>query len=122
MKFQSIQFTLSDVEIYNKTIPQFYETVAKHIGINDDTVQFDCTRINIAANIQDEIYKAYERQYPDVFANRQSDATCEVTMFLACSGPKVDHSLPKNTVDIQEGFLVKKQSSINLKCVGAIKC
>lgn len=100
------------LEIDNKKLEemllsQFYELVGEELGFDttDETIRYDCRKIEIAKNIQDIFYLAYETAYPDAFAGNYSQAMTEVTMILALSGPKVNRNLPDNTVSIEEDFI-----------------
>ena len=83
----------------------FYNTVAREMGYTDTSdLHYDCRKVNIAKNIQDGFYKYYEASAnPD--ANEFFDVLVDITMLLACSGPKVDEALKANEVEIFDGFI-----------------
>lgn len=86
---------------------EFYDMVAREIGYTDiDNLEYDCRKINIAANIQDKFYAFYT----DVAKRNDktlsdNDIKVGTTMLLAMSGPKVDETLKANEVEIFEGFI-----------------
>ena len=98
---------IDNKELEGKLLLQFYEIIGRELGFdtNDKTIRYDCRKIEIAKNIQDIFYSAYEMAYPDAFAGSYSQAVTEVTMILALSGPKVNHDLTNNTVSIEEDFI-----------------
>ena len=96
--------------IQNKpmSIIECYEAVAVQMGYaNTSELHYDCTKINVAENIQDEFYNYYtaiiREEQPTLSEN---DITTSITMILAMSGPKVDKDLKANEVEIFDGFIV----------------
>ena len=86
----------------------FYDAVAKGTGrFNTSKLQYDCTKINIANNIQDDFYKYYttlaRETNPELSEN---DIRASITILLAISGPKVDKTLKANEVEIFDGFII----------------
>lgn len=83
---------------------EFYNTVATEMGYTDTSeLHYDCTKINIAENIQNGFYEYYK-----VNANpftSENDILMGITMLLACSGPKVDTNLKANEVEVFDGFI-----------------
>lgn len=90
----------------NYSLPDFYNEVAREIGVDTSEVNFDCRNINIAANIQDGFYEYYEAQAreTDPYIS-ENDVKVGITMMLAMSGPKVDANLKANEVEIFDGFI-----------------
>lgn len=89
-------------------ITELYETAAKEMGYTDTSeMKFDCTKINIAENIQDNLYEYYKTKAreTDPYLS-DNDIKVGTTMLLAMSGPKVDDSLKANEVEIFKGFIV----------------
>ena len=85
----------------------FYDAVATEMGYtNTSELRYDCTKINIAANIQDGFYTYYAEKArettPDISDN---DIQIGITMLLVMSGPNVDKSLKANEVEIFDGFI-----------------
>lgn len=86
---------------------EFYEAVATEMGYsNINNLEYDCRKINIAANIQDKFYAFYT----DVAKRNDktlsdNDIKVGTTILLAMSGPKVDETLKANEVEIFEGFI-----------------
>lgn len=75
----------------------FYRFVAERFGGFDNLKSIDCTKINVAKNIQTSWYEAI-RSNPIM---NESD----LTMHLLLSGPKVNESLPDNTIELEEGAI-----------------
>ena len=88
-------------------ILEFYNAVAKEMGYNDTSeLYYDCTKINIAENIQDGFYDYYIKTIRETDTHFcESDARANITMFLAMSGPKVDYSLKANEVKVFSNFI-----------------
>lgn len=85
------------------SLTEFYDAVATEMGYTDTSeLHYDCREINIAANIQDAFYAYYRETNPGIPAN---EVNVQVTMLLACSGPKVDSALKANEVEIFDGFI-----------------
>lgn len=95
---------LSDEQMKQVLTP-FYETVASVAGyeVRQEDI-FDCTKINVAANVQEDIITAYQES--DVSLVRSS-----VISLLLLAGPKVDSGLPDNTVEIFNGYICKKEGT-----------
>ena len=89
-------------------LDMFYDNVAKEMGIEPTIkTQYDCTKINVADNIQDGFYEYYLAliKANDIYAN-ENDARVGITLLLAMSGPKVNVDLKANEVEIFDGFIV----------------
>lgn len=95
---------LSDEQMKQILTP-FYETVALAAGyeVKQEDI-FDCTKVNVAANVQENIIAAY--QVKDASLERSS-----VISVLLVAGPKVDAGLPDNTVEIFDGYICKKEGA-----------
>lgn len=89
-------------------ITELYEAAAKEMGYTDTVeIKFDCTKINVAENIQDGFYECYAKHARETNPNlSDNDIRIGTTMLLAMSGPKVDNSLKVNEVEIFKGFIV----------------
>lgn len=73
---------------------EFYDAVATEMGYVDTSeLNYNCTRVNVAKNIQDGFYRNY---------NAESEI---ITMLLAINGPKVDEDLEPNEVEVFDGFI-----------------
>lgn len=89
-------------------LAEFYDTVATEMGCDDvsEINYYDCTKINVAENIQDGFYEYYanlaREKDPTVSEN---DIKTGITMLLVNSGPKVDKTLKANEVEIFDGFI-----------------
>lgn len=88
-------------------ITELYDTVAKEMGYTDTSeIKFDCTKINVAENIQDGFYEHYLAliRENDIYSH-ENEARADVTMLLVMSGPKTDKELKANEVEIFDGFI-----------------
>lgn len=93
---------LSDEQMKQVLTP-FYETVASMAGYGiKQTDVFDCTKVNVAANVQENIIVAYQEK--EASLERSS-----VISLLLMAGPKVDAGLPDNTVEIFDGYICKRR-------------
>ena len=86
----------------------FYKSVARQMNIKTTReTRYDCTKINVAANIQDKFYEHYHEIARKRDASMsESEINVGITMLLAMSGPKVDATLKANEVEIFDGFVV----------------
>lgn len=88
-------------------VTELYDAVAKKMGGENTTeLHYDCTKINVAQNIQDGFYT----YYTDVAREANPETTMQeisvaITMLLAMSGPKVDTKLNANEVEVFDGFI-----------------
>lgn len=85
----------------------FYNTVAREMGHSDPKeLEYDCRKINVASNIQDNFYIYYtnyaRETQPELTDN---DIKIGISITLMMSGPKVDSSLKANEVEVFEGFI-----------------
>lgn len=88
-------------------IQELYEAAAKEMGHTDTSkIKFDCTKINVAENIQDGFYEYYLAliRENDIYCH-ETEAKADITLLLVMSGPKVDNSLKANEVEIFNGFI-----------------
>ena len=84
----------------NYNLTEFYHAVAKEMGYADTSeLHYDCTKIDIAENIQNGFYDYYTKEM------HPAADTVSVTMLLAMSGPKVNRDLKVNEVEVFEGFI-----------------
>jgi hypothetical protein len=88
-------------------LTEFYDTVAKGLGHFDTSeLHYDCTKINVAENIQDKFYEYYTALVRETEPmSSENDIKIGITMLLAMSGPKVDSNLKANEVEIFDGFI-----------------
>ena len=91
------------------SLVEFYNAVATEMGCTDTReLHYDCTKINIAANIQEDFYEYYAKVARETDPTlSESDIRVGTTMLLAMSGPKVDKSLKANEVEIFDGFTIQ---------------
>lgn len=89
------------------SLMEFYDTVAREMGIAPTSeIKYDCRKVNIAENIQDGFYEYYSALARETDPSiSENDIKTGITMLLAMSGPKVDMSLPKNAVEVFDGFI-----------------
>ena len=78
------------------SLVSFYDNVAETMGLDKDAVRYDCTKIDVARNIQDSIFKSWEKLGASDF---------DIGMTWCNSGPKTDDKLPRDTIRIDHGFL-----------------
>ena len=90
----------------NYGLVEFYDKVATQLGYDKDKVEYDCTKICVAQNIQDNFFAYYREENPQL---SESDLNVNVGMMLVCSGPKVDKNLKDNEVEIFDGFIINKE-------------
>lgn len=90
----------------NYGLVEFYDEVATQLGYDKNKVEYDCTKICVAANIQDNFFAHYREENPEL---SESDLNTGVGMMLVCSGPKVDKSLKDNEVEVFDGFIINKE-------------
>ena len=90
----------------------FYDMVAREMGYEHTSdLQYDCTKVNIAPDIQDNFYTYYTRLAMETNPQlSENDIKVGTTMLLAMSGPKVDEALKANEVEIFDGFIVTTQN------------
>ncbi len=95
---------LSDEQMKQMLTP-FYETVASVAGyeVKQEEI-FDCTKVNVSANVQENIIAAYQDKDTDLEKS-------SVISILLMAGPKVDAGLPDNTVEIFDGYICKKEGA-----------
>ena len=88
-------------------LTEFYDAVATELGCKDvGTLQYDCTEINVAENIQDGFYEHYTAIAKETNPTAsENDIRMSITMLLAISGPKVDIALRENEVEVFSGFI-----------------
>jgi hypothetical protein len=68
--------------------------------------KFDCTKIDVANNIQDMFYEYYtDLEKGKNNSRTDNDIRIGITMILAIYGPKVNEDLADNEVEIFDGFL-----------------
>lgn len=86
---------------------EFYNAVATEMGYADTSnLKYDCTKIDIAENIQDSLYEYYTTTAKETSPTpSENDIKVGITMLLAMSGPKVDKTLKVNEVEVFDGFI-----------------
>ena len=77
----------------------FYDNVAKTLGIDIDAVRYDCTKIDVSRNIQNNIFGVWEKM---------GASNLEIGMTWCNSGPKTYDELPDDTIRISHGFLLNE--------------
>ena len=99
-------FTLEHEMLAGKNLAGLYDAIAEKLGFDilDESLRYDCRKVCISENIQKMLYETYEAQNPQAFLADREQAAFEVARLLLLYGPKVDASLPDNTVRAQEGF------------------
>ena len=77
------------------SIVKFYDNVAETLGLDKDTLRYDCTKIDVARNIQENIFSGWEKL---------GAGNLEIGMTWCNSGPKTEDKLPQDTISIGHGF------------------
>ena len=94
--FQTMNISIKPEDSVNITnIVSFYDNVAETIGLDKDAVRYDCTKIDVSRNIQDNIFSVWEKM---------GASDLEIGMTWCNSGPKTDDKLPHDTINITHGF------------------
>lgn len=90
----------------------FYDAIAREMGYKHTSdLQYDCTKINIAPDIQEGFYTYYTRLAMETNPQlSENDIKIGTTMLLAMSGPKANKALKANEVEIFDGFIVTAQN------------
>ena len=88
-------------------IATLYDAVAREMGIEPVLhTRYNCTKINVAPNIQDNFYEFYSSNAKVINpTTSETDIRVGVTMLLAMSGLKVDAALKANEVEVFDGFV-----------------
>ena len=73
-------------------IVDLYNMIAEQLGFDHRKCNYDCTKIEVSADIEENIRRCYEDQE-------------EFAMSWLVFGPKMNRDLPTNTVAIREGFI-----------------
>ena len=89
------------------SIIELYEAAAKEMGCaNPSEIKYNCTKINVAENIQDDFYEYYAEKIKEEQPTlSENDIKTGITMLLVMSGPKVDNALKANEVEVFDGFI-----------------
>lgn len=83
------------------SISQVYQNAADRLGITvaDDEV-FDCTKITVSKEIQEEIFQYYKEHNYDAE---------NIGMLWVCVGPKTDDNLGEYEMEVSDGWIVKEE-------------
>lgn len=85
----------------NLNLAAFYGKVAEEFQISvGENEEFDCTKIQIAPNIQEQWHEQFEREYGE-------KERWKINMLLCMSGPRVNQKLCDNEVEIEENWICK---------------
>lgn len=78
-------------------ITDMYKQVARLAGYEvTDNTRYDCRKVSVSENIADNIYNYYE--------THKGMSKQDIGMIWLNFGPKCESRLPKDTVEIEEGF------------------
>lgn len=94
------------VKIPNKMydLGDFYDAVAKELGYTDvSNLRYDCRKINVAPNIQNNFFEYYKGIAPDDIT--EEEVRTHIALSLLVYGPKVDETLTNNEVEVFDGFI-----------------
>lgn len=86
----------------NYGIVELYDTVAALMEKEAKDLNYDCTKINVAKNIQDGFFVHYKESNPHA---SEGDFNMQMGMLLLNYGPKVDETLVDDEVEVFEGFI-----------------
>ena len=88
-------------------LSEFYDAVATEMGYSDTSeLHYDCRKINVAKNIQDNFYDYYMAELMKMCpSSDKEDFQNSITATLTIYGPKVDSTLKANEVEIFDGFI-----------------
>lgn len=113
MATEPVILRLTPEETSNKTVFQLYMTVGTRLGYQSDSdhVYFDCCKLNIAQNIQNNIFAAYRKENAAAFGASPEEFNRCVAGLLLRSGPKVNDALPDNAVEVMPGFVQDKDGT-----------
>lgn len=85
------------------SITTLYDCVALALGYHPSAVaHYDCRKIKVSSDIEDNIHSWYKSSFENELGD---DWKQKFGMEWVCFGPKLDESLPANTVEVEEGFL-----------------
>lgn len=89
------------------SIIECYEAIARQMGYaHTKKLHYNCTKVNVAQNIQDGFYEFYTKKETRSNPNVNTrELQVQITMLLAMSGPKVDAELKANEVEVFDGFI-----------------
>lgn len=83
------------------TIPNLYDNIAMKLGLPlADDVRYDCTKICVANNIQEEIFAYYEKM---------GKSKQDIAMMWLCYGPKAIDELEDDEVEVEEGWYIRDE-------------
>lgn len=90
------------------TIVELYDAVAKEMGYdNISELTYDCRKINVSEEIQDDIIKYYHDAARETDPTlSESDIKIGTAMLLLQAGPKLDVTLDAREVEVFDGFIV----------------
>lgn len=77
------------------TIPVLYDRIAQSLGLPTDKAHYDCTKIEVSCEIQDQVFSYYKKEKipPEM-----------ISMWWLNYGPKINDSLQATQVLVQEGW------------------
>ena len=84
-------------------VTELYDTIATAMGhTNVSKLRYDCKKINVARNIQENFFKYYKETIPH---SSEMDLRMSVSMILLNYGPKTDSALADYEVEVFNGFI-----------------
>lgn len=87
----------------NYGVAELYDTVATTMGYRDvSKLNYNCTAINVARNIQDGFFAHYREAVPHA---SESELKMSIGMILLNYGPKTDDNLNDYEVEVFDGFI-----------------
>ena len=87
----------------NYSVVELYDTVAKTMGYKYvDRLTYNCTKINVAPNIQEGFFEHYKKTSPQA---SETELKMGVSMILLNYGPKTNEALKDYEVEVLDGFI-----------------
>lgn len=84
-------------------VVEFYDAIARQLDKDPEKCSYDCRKINVARNIQDEFFEHYKKQ--DAGRTKESALMNQIALLLLNYGPKVDEALNDNEIELFDGFI-----------------
>ena len=101
-----LTFQLNPEDSTGVGIIPFYDNVTAAMDLDPSPLNYDCTKINVARNIQENIYAVLDAE---------SSEPCYTAMMWVLCGPKTYDDLPNDTVEIFAGFFLDGETPLPLR-------
>ena len=112
----TIRLIFTSGELEGLKLEDFYKLVALTCGMPfyNDSFRVDCTKINVAQNIQEMFIESYKHLMNEGGVSDE-DSKSLIFILLAQSGPKAMDYIPDNTVEVFNGAFLHKDSVLPLR-------